>query len=67
MNWLWVILAMAAIGGIIGFLSSNENRGESAAQGAVMGSVGCGYIIFQIMFALIGLWLLITIGSWLFG
>ena len=36
-TWLIIILVVAAIGGVIGFLSSEDgNRGEGAAQGAIL-------------------------------
>jgi len=65
MTWLWVILIVAAIGGIIGFLSSGKK--EDAVSGAVGAGVGCGYLILQIFLGLAGLYLLILLGSWLFG
>lgn len=65
MTWLWVILIVAAIGGIIGYLSSG--KGEDAAAGAATAGIGCAYIIFQIFLALLGLLILFKIGSWLFG
>jgi hypothetical protein len=65
MTWLWVILVVAAIGGIIGFLSSG--KGEDAAAGAATAGIGCAYIIFQIFLALLGFFILFKIGSWLFG
>ncbi|MDO9154644.1 MAG: hypothetical protein Q7U47_13235 [Paludibacter sp.] len=46
MTWLWVILIVAAIGGIIGYLSSGKK--EDAVSGAVGAGIGCGYIILQI-------------------
>lgn len=65
MTWLWVILIVAVIGGIIGFLSSG--KAEDAGAGAVAAGVGCGYLIFQIFLALIGFYILFSIGGWLFG
>ena len=65
MTWLWVILIVAAIGGIIGFLSTG--KGEDAAAGAASAGIGCAYLIFQIFLALLGLFILIKIGGWLFG
>ncbi|MGV8963074.1 MAG: hypothetical protein ACOH2V_06805 [Candidatus Saccharimonadaceae bacterium] len=46
MTWLWVILIAAAIGGIIGFISSGNRKG--AAQGAASAGLGCRYIILNI-------------------
>ncbi len=65
MNWLWVILVAAVIGGIIGYLCSG--RKEDVAMGAIGAGVGCGYIILKILLALIGLYLLFLLGSWLFS
>ena len=50
MNWLWVILIVAFIGGVIGYFSSDKDRGENAIQGAITGGMGCGYVIFQLFF-----------------
>jgi hypothetical protein len=65
MTWLWVILIVAAIGGLIGFFSSGKT--EDAVSGAVGAGMGCGYIILQIFLGLVGLFILISLGSWLFG
>jgi hypothetical protein len=65
MTWLWVILIVAAIGGIIGWLTSGTKEG--AAEGAATAGIGCGYIIFQIFLAVVGLYVLFLLGSWLFG
>ena len=65
MTWLWVIIVVAVIGGIIGYFSSGTREG--AVEGAVTAGMGCGYIIFKIFLALVGLYLLIKIGGWLFG
>lgn len=48
MNWLIVILIVAAIAGLIGYFYSDKNKGENAAKVAIMGGLGCGYIILQI-------------------
>lgn len=65
MTWLWVILVVAAIGGIIGYLRSGKR--EDAISGALNAGAGCGYIIFQIFLAILGLFILFKIGIWLFG
>jgi len=65
MTWLWVILIVAAIGGIIGFLSSG--KGEDAVAGAATAGIGCASVIFQIFLALLSLFILFKIGGWLFG
>lgn len=65
MTWLVVILVVAVIGGIIGYL--NTGKTEDAVSGAVGAGMGCGYLIFQIFLAILGLGLLFAVGSWLFG
>lgn len=65
MTWLWVILIVAAIGGIIGYFSSGTKEG--AAEGATVAGFGCGYIILQIFLALLGIYILFLIGNWLFS
>lgn len=65
MNWLWVILIVGIIGGIIGYLNSGKK--EDAVSGAVGAGLGCGYIILQIFLAIAGIALLFAVGSWLFG
>jgi len=69
MRWLWVILIVAVIGGIIGFLGSDrdEDRGANALGGALAGGLGCGYIILQIFLVILGFFILFKIGCWLFG
>lgn len=65
MNWLYLILIVAAIGGLIGYLGSGKT--EDAAAGALGAGVGCGYIILQIFIAILSIWVLLKIGSWLFS
>jgi len=68
MTWLWIILGVAAIGGIIGYFASNKDeKGEGCLGGMIAGGVGAGYIILQIFLALLGLFLLFKIGSCLFS
>lgn len=69
MTWLWVILIVAAISGIIGYISTEDkrDRGETGLGCALTGGMGCGYIIFQIFLFLVGLFILFKIGSWLFS
>lgn len=48
-TWLIIILVVAAIGAVIGFLGSeNGERGSGAAQGALGGAMGCGYLLLQL-------------------
>jgi len=65
MTWLWVILIVAAIGGIISFLSSGKK--EDALAGAVTSGIGCAYLILQIFLAFVGLFIFFKIAEWLFG
>ena len=47
-TWLIIILVVAAIGGIIGFIGSEDgSRKEGAATGAVYGAIGCGHILLN--------------------
>ena len=49
-TWLIIILVVAAIGGLIGFFGSEDGkRGEGATQGAIMGAMGCGQLLFQLL------------------
>lgn len=67
-TWLIVILVVAAIGGIIGYYNSDgQDKQKSAIEGAATAGLGCGYIILQIFLALLGLWIIFKLGSWLFG
>lgn len=57
--WLLVALIVAALGGIIGFLTGDRNnRGKSTAADAI----GCGYVLFQIFLFGAGLMMIV----WLF-
>ncbi|MEE1884368.1 hypothetical protein [Pedobacter flavus] len=64
MNWLIAIIICAIIGGIIGYVNSGKK--EDAVGGALAGGIGCGYIILQIVLAILGLWITVKIFSWLF-
>ena len=62
--WLTILIIVILIGAIIGSFSSREGeRGSGAVGGAIAGGMGCGYILFQIFLA--GLGILGVI--WLFG
>jgi hypothetical protein len=65
MTWLWVILIVAAIGGIISYFSSG--KAEDGVAGAVASGIGCGYLILQIFLAFVGLFIFFKIAEWLFG
>lgn len=62
--WIWLIIIAVIIGGAIGFFSSDKDEeGSGCLGGALMGGMGCGYILFQIfIFGII-----IMIFLWLFG
>ena len=63
-TWLIIILAVAVIGGIIGFLSNEDgNRASGAIEGALGGAMGCGYLLLQLFLWGAGIFFLI----WLFG
>lgn len=66
MTWLWVILVVAVIGGIIGWLFSDKED-NGFLSGFLGAGFGCGYIILQIFLAILGLWLVLKLGSWLFS
>ena len=67
-TWLIIILIVAIIGAIIGFLTSKDGeRGEGAAAGALTGAVGCGYVLFQLLIWGLGIWFVIWIFSSIFG
>ena len=65
MTWLWIILIVAAIGGIFSYLSTGE--AEDGVAGAAASGVGCGLIIFYIFLAFVGLMIFLKIAGWLFS
>lgn len=65
MTWLWIILIVAAIGGIISYLLTGKK--EDAATGAATAGIGCAYLIFQIFMVVFGIFILFKIAGWLFG
>jgi hypothetical protein len=69
MNWLWIILVVAAIAGIIAYIGEKDKneKGQAALGGAIAGGMGCGYLIMQVLIGLAAIWLLFKIGGWLFG
>ena len=47
--WIWIIVIAIIIGAIWGASSSKDGeRGAGAFSGALMGGMGCGYVLFQI-------------------
>jgi len=65
MTWVWVILIVAAIGGIFSYLSTG--KAEDGVAGAATSGIGCAIIIFQIFMALVGILIFLKIASWLFS
>lgn len=65
MTWVWVILIVAAIGGIFSYISSG--KAEDGVAGAVASGAGCAVVIFQIFLALVGLLIFLKIAEWLFS
>ena len=65
MTWLWVILIVAAIGGILSYLSSG--KAEDGLAGAATSGAGCAILIFQIFLALVGILIFLKIAGWLFS
>jgi len=62
--WLTILIIAIVIGAAIGFFGSNDGeRGSGALGGAVAGGMGCGYILFQVFLAGLGILFII----WLFG
>jgi hypothetical protein len=67
-TWLIIIIIVAAIGGFLGFVFSNDGeRGEGAAKGAAVGAMGCGYALFQLFIWGIGIYILIWLFDCIFG
>lgn len=65
MTWLWVILIVAAIGGIISYISSG--KAEDGLAGAAVSGIGCAIVIFQIFLGLVGIIIFLKIAALLFG
>ena len=66
--WLTILIIVIIIGGVIGFLSSNDGeRGAGAVGGALASGMGCGYILFQIFLAGLGILFIIWLFRVLFG
>ena len=67
-TWLIIILIVAVIGGIIGFIGSEDGlRKEGAATGAEYGAVCCGHVLLQLFLWGLGIVLLFRFFAWIFG
>jgi hypothetical protein len=69
MNWLWVILIVAGIAGVIAYVGEQDKKEkrQAAVGGAIAGGIGCGYLILQVLFGVFALWFLFKLAEWLFG
>lgn len=65
--WFWIIIVIAAVGAIIGYCSSEKDKGSGALGGALAGGLGCGYVIFQIFIWGVGVLVLIWLFNLLFS
>lgn len=48
-TWIIIILVVAAIGGIIGFIGSEDgSRKDGALKGSIYGAIGCGQVLLRL-------------------
>lgn len=67
-TWLIIILVVAAIGGIIGFIGSEDgSRKEGAATGAVYGAIGCGHVLLKLFLWGLGIFVILELFMAIFG
>jgi hypothetical protein len=66
MNWLWFIIVIAIIGGVIGFFSSDGNK-DDAVTGAVVGGWIAGQFVIYILGTLLFFYIVLKIGGCLFN
>lgn len=67
-TWIIIILVVAAIGGIIGFIGSEDgSRKEGAAVGAVYGAIGCGQILLHLFLLGLGIIVVLKLFGAIFG
>ena len=68
MVWLWIIIIVMVIGGIIGAIGSgDDDKGSGCLGGALTAGVGCGYVLVQIFIAGLVIVGIIWLWSALFG
>ena len=65
MTWIWILIIVIVAGAIIGYFSTGTKEG--AAEGAATAGFGCGFLLLEIFFTLVGLWIVISLGMWLFS
>lgn len=61
--WIWIIIIAVVVGALWGFLSSDDDKGGSATEGAMMG--GCMAVGCLMKLALTALTIIAIL--WLFG
>lgn len=65
MNWLWIILIVGVVVGVIAYFTTGNK--EDALEAGGMAAFGCGTVVFQIFLAVVGLGLVMALFGWLFG
>ena len=65
MNWIWIILVVGVVVGVIVYFSTSNT--DDALKAGGMAAFGCGTVVFQIFLAVVGLGLTIALFGWLFG
>lgn len=67
-TWIIIILVVAVIGGIIGFIGSEDgSRKEGAVAGAIYGAVGCGQVLLRLFLWGLGIIVVLKIFGAIFG
>jgi len=67
MNWLYIIAAIILPGIVIYFMmrASGEDPEEATSAGVTI-SMGCFVIVLQLLASVAAVWILWSIGKWLF-
>ena len=67
-TWLIIILIVAVVGAVIGFLENEKGeRAEGAVQCAIGSAMGCRYLLLQLFLWGFGIMVLIWIFGVIFG
>lgn len=67
-TWIIIILVVAAIGGIIGFIGSEDgSRKEGAVAGAAYGAIGCGQVLLHLFLWGLGILVVLKLFGAIFG